>query len=267
MEERRCQNLPFQRGNLGPERERKVPMVASFPSAASGKILGIRLGRGGGRGSVRIIFPIQDQKSNGLPHPEPSLSGQTWALQVWTSPKDRAGREEESERFLSHIAWAATALRPALKSCTGYPHLTLGATTEFSPPSVTGCATCPLLYCRPVAGPFVTSMCKVPLLRSPIGVPGAKATDRPGSRIAVAFSPMGSEGWFPHPGGGMQTESGSQSRAEAEAGLSAQQTRLSRSHTLSPRSAGRAVTATLSSPLSSSRPGPRGCCFPSPPTS
>lgn len=90
-------------------------MVASFPSAASGKILGIRLGRGGSGGweSVRIIFPIQDQKVNGLPQPEPSLSGQTWALQAWTSPKDRAGREEESERFLSHIAWAKCG-RPLL---------------------------------------------------------------------------------------------------------------------------------------------------------
>lgn len=50
MEERGCQNLPFQRGNLRPERERKVLMVASFPSAASGKILGIRLGQGGSGG-------------------------------------------------------------------------------------------------------------------------------------------------------------------------------------------------------------------------
>lgn len=240
-------------------------MVASFPSAASGKILGIRLGRGGG-GSVRIIFPIQDQKSNGLPQPEPSLSGQTWALQVWTSPKDRACREEESERFLSHIAWAATALRPALKSCTGYPHLTLGATTEFSPPSITGCATCPVLHCRPVAGPFVTSMCKVPLLRSPAGVPGAKATDRPGSRIAVAFSPMGSEGWYPILGAGCKPRADLKAEPRLRP-ASLRSRHVSLGHIHSPRSAGRAVTATLSSPLSSSRPGPRGCCFPSPPTS
>lgn len=58
-----------------------------------------------GNGKVLSLHLRIKSPAGSLP-PGPSLSGQTWVLQAWTSPKGRAVREDESERFLSPIAWA-----------------------------------------------------------------------------------------------------------------------------------------------------------------
>lgn len=126
-----------------------MPTVASFPSEWLVLLLQVcsiqqssqGLGRGGGREEgVRVIFSTQDQKLSRLPPPEPSLSGQTWALQVWTYPKGRAkrGGTREVPESPPRPAKCGRALLSAGSRCAGYPERRLCAAREFSAPALTG---------------------------------------------------------------------------------------------------------------------------------
>ena len=112
---------------------------------------------------------------------------------------------------------------------------------------------------KPVGARFLLSAGQLRVLE-----PAPRTRPDPRSPEAVASSPTGSEGWSPYqpPGAGRQRRADLKAEPGAGAGLSAEQTRLSRSHTLTPRRSGRANPAAGSFPVSSPPPGPRTGRFP-----
>lgn len=171
------------------------------------------------------------------------------------------------EEFLSHLLARAKCGRRALRRVprsAGNPHRQLRAGREFSPPSQQGDrdprsrATRPGQDCGPVAVPSATS-CAGFLLPA-----GQLRVLEPRNRRLLTYR-IGGLVPHPHPhppGAGRQRRADLKAEPGAGAGLSAKQTRLSRSHTIAPRSSGRANRAAVSFPVSSPPLGPWTDRFP-----
>ena len=118
-------------------------------------------------------------------------------------------------------------------------------------------------YCGPVDIPFETIVCARFLLpAAQLEVPGAGAAGSRRRLLTYGIGGLDTPRPRPPPGAGYKRRADLKAEPGAVAGLSAKQTHLSRSHTLSPRSVGRATPAARSSPLFSPRSGARTGCLP-----
>lgn len=90
--------------------------------------------RGQGREGVRAISSTQDQRPSRLPPLSAPSRVRPKAPQVWTYLKGRAGREEGSEKFLSHLLKCGRHGSQAESRSAGNPDCALGTQREFSRP-------------------------------------------------------------------------------------------------------------------------------------
>lgn len=158
----------------------------------------------------------------GSRQPEPSFSGQTWALQVWTHPKGRAGREDQ--KLLSHPLTQAKCGR-ALHLRPSLPALVI-ATARSAPlgsshplPLQGDCGSerlsnLPSAILWASGHPIRNySVCKVPPPSSPAGGPGSRRRGQPSLPSHLRDWRARHPSPPPPARGRIQTESGSQSGA------------------------------------------------------
>lgn len=194
--------------------------------------------------------------------PQSCRSGQCWALQVWTYRKHRAGRKN-GRSSLSHLLILAKCGRALpLPSGLSSPHalrregvLTLvhnvvqgdsdsGRLIDLAGASLRASGL-------PIHNHYVQRFL-LPATQLGVLAPAPWAGPDPRSRYPVTYGTGGLV--LPTQGVGCKLKVDVKAERGAGAGLSAEQTRLSRSHTLFLRSAGRVTPAALSPPLFS--PGP-----------
>lgn len=202
--------------------------------------------RGQGREGVRAISSTQDQRPSRLPPLSAPARVRPKAPQVWTYLKGRAGREEGSEKFLSHLKCGRHGSQAESRSA-GNPDCTLGTQREFSRPNhnrvtatPTGSAARSETDCGPVASHWEPVSAGIP--------------------EAVASSPTGSEDCSPHPpGAGRQQRADLKAEPAAGAGLSpSRHVSLGHIHSLREARGGQhRLPSPLLSPASPPPPAPR----------